>query len=214
MYLRDNTQDAHVLSEVYCENEYRLPDSFDRDDVIIDVGAHIGCFALACLHRGAGKVVCYEPESSNFELLYENLKPYQGRVEAHRMAVWKSGVQEAVRLVLSKPNYTAMHRATSAKAVGVEVPSRALDVILRGYSRVRLLKLDCEYSEYPILRTSKELHRVQEIVGEAHLGASSENGVRLDGDTIAELLRGQGFKTLVVPHNRAPEALSWFFAKR
>jgi hypothetical protein len=48
------------------------------------------------------------------------------------------------------------------------VPAISLDQILRQFARVKLLKLDCEGSEFPILFTSRELHRVEEIVGEVH----------------------------------------------
>ena len=37
-----------------------------------------------------------------------------------------------------------------------------------GRTRVRMVKVDCEGSEYPILLTSKTLHLVDAIVGEFH----------------------------------------------
>ena len=48
------------------------------------------------------------------------------------------------------------------------VPAVGLDEILSKFERVTLLKLDCEGSEFPILLTSRELARVDEIVGEVH----------------------------------------------
>jgi hypothetical protein len=56
------------------------------------------------------------------------------------------------------PNYEAGDR--------VEVVS--LDGILEQFERVKLLKLDCEGSEFPILLTSRRLGRVERIVGEIH----------------------------------------------
>ena len=44
----------------------------------------------------------------------------------------------------------------------------ALDEILKKFERVRLLKLDCEASEFPILLTSQLLGRVDQITGEYH----------------------------------------------
>jgi hypothetical protein len=46
----------------------RLPERFSPDDIIIDIGAHIGAFAYACLQRGAGRVIAFEPEPENYAL--------------------------------------------------------------------------------------------------------------------------------------------------
>ncbi len=42
------------------------------------------------------------------------------------------------------------------------------DEILKQFTRVRLLKLDCEGSEFPILLTCQLLERVEQILGEYH----------------------------------------------
>ncbi len=55
---------------------------------------------------------------------------------------------------------------TPVKAVGLDRIIR--HVTDRGRFRVRLMKLDCEGSEYPILFTAKTLHLVDAIVGEFH----------------------------------------------
>jgi hypothetical protein len=44
----------------------------------------------------------------------------------------------------------------------------ALDEILAKFERIKLLKLDCEGSEFPILLTSRLLARVEKIIGEYH----------------------------------------------
>jgi len=55
-------------------------------------------------------------------------------------------------------------------------------------NRVRLLKIDCEGSEFPILYTSKMLEYVDEIVGELHFFSwlynnnNDERGVPRPGD--------------------------------
>jgi hypothetical protein len=43
-----------------------------------------------------------------------------------------------------------------------------LDAILERFSRVKLLKIDCEGSEFPILLTSRRLDHVERVVGEIH----------------------------------------------
>ncbi|HWF54810.1 MAG TPA: hypothetical protein VG223_09290, partial [Solirubrobacteraceae bacterium] len=104
----------------------------------------------------------------------------------------------------------------------------------RGERRVRLLKLDCEGAEWPIVLTSRRLHLIDEIVGEFHeLGgplpeigedrASDAHVFRSDrvtGFTIEELarfLRDAGFGVTYFRHVRpdgALEGLGLFFATR
>lgn len=44
------------------QSEYRLPPNLEPEDVIVDVGGHIGVFNYACLTRGAGKWITCKPE--------------------------------------------------------------------------------------------------------------------------------------------------------
>ena len=71
---RPGTQDELAIREVLFGNEYRLPAKFGADDRIVDIGAHIGMFAVACLERGARRLWCYEPVQANFDLLDTNLR--------------------------------------------------------------------------------------------------------------------------------------------
>lgn len=45
--LRPDTWDTEIVRSVWLRNEYRLPPKFAKDDVIVDIGAHVGAFALA-----------------------------------------------------------------------------------------------------------------------------------------------------------------------
>jgi hypothetical protein len=48
------------------------------------------------------------------------------------------------------------------------VPSIPLDRLLREAGSVELLKLDCEFAEYPILLASGHLRRVRRVAAECH----------------------------------------------
>src|SRR3990167_10921219 len=69
--LRPNTWDSQIVENVYVRNEYSLPNNM-RGKIVVDIGAHIGSFALACAKRGASKIYCFEPDPENFELLAAN----------------------------------------------------------------------------------------------------------------------------------------------
>lgn len=205
-------QEDLVVKEVFVENSYRLPEKFGDKDVVIDVGAHIGSFSVACLNRGAALVYSCEPHPENVRLLRENLKSYKKRSIVVPMAVWKSGTKEQIRLRDCRP-WTAQHHITPL-GNGRSVDQIGLDDILKMHPRVRLLKLDCEGSEFPILYSSRLLNRVEEIVGEYHLEMKVDGlGSRTEAD-VRTLLESNGFFAELSPSNTHPELVGMFYGKR
>ncbi len=220
--LRPRTMDRRIFQTVVLDNEYDLPARFDPRDVILDVGAHSGCFAYAALHRQAGFVYCYEADPSNYHLLCRNLKPYHDRVEAARAAVWRSD-QPPGKLHLHNP---LGPRNTGAGQVaggitGQAVPAWPLDdlvtrAVQRHGRRIRLLKLDCEGAEWPILLTARKLEHVESLCGEYHLGAYPElyavaGYPEFTLAVLADFLREHGFAVRLQPNRKHP-AYGLFFA--
>lgn len=165
-------------------DEYQLGDTrFQADDAIVDVGAHIGAFSYLCHAKGSRSIHCYEPGERNFMLLQRNLGSRPG-VRLSRAAVWRSDSEAETELVLSGPAGRNTGAATvlaggrifdfpAQKLSEPDGPPRTapaipLDRILEKFERVKLLKVDCEGSEFPILLTSRRLARVERIVAEVH----------------------------------------------
>ena len=73
--IRVNSTDLMALTHVWMIQEYSNNDFDIHDnDVVIDVGAHIGLFALfASQFCKQGKIFCFEPIKENYELLVENI---------------------------------------------------------------------------------------------------------------------------------------------
>ena len=74
--IRTNSTDLMALTNVWLSQEYDLKKfNLKKDCIIIDIGAHIGLFALfsskLCPN---GKIFCYEPVKENFELLEQNIQ--------------------------------------------------------------------------------------------------------------------------------------------
>src|SRR4030065_90765 len=94
------------------------------------------------------------------------------KINLFNKAVWRSDRKD--KLFLTIPN----HRNTGSGSViwgttGQEVDTISLDDIIlniteNGRKRIRLIKIDCEGAEFPILLTSKILHLVDNICGEYH----------------------------------------------
>src|SRR5260370_13960292 len=70
-------------------------------------------------------------------------------------------------------NTGAVNVLWQTEGKGKKVPVILFDELIlqatkQGQKRIRLLKIDCEGSEWPILFTSKTLHLIDEIYGEFH----------------------------------------------
>ena len=158
---------------VYFNNEYNLPPRFDVTDLIIDVGTHIGSFAFAALVRGAGKVICAEAHPDNIERARRHLADYitVGKVDLCHGAVWRSDVHQLVTVSDFPVHDSQLVNTGGATTYLADLPPY-LEIIplddLISNAHIRLLKLDCEGAEFPILLTSHRLRQVQEIVGEYH----------------------------------------------
>lgn len=233
-HMRDGTQDFAVFSDVITNNQYRLPDNLPPDSVVIDVGANIGAFAVACLMRGAGTVVCFEPDPENFKVLMENVKAWTDRVACFQAAVWRSDWSDKVEFVGDrKATACGGVLLPGVKALGgdfrIEVPSMGLDDIMFHVTdgdkrRIYILKIDAEGSEYPILYTSKHLHCVDQLLVETHECTTiwPNDHVRIAGytcdvacaDGMAKFLTEQGFNFVREAESRQNSVCNLFFARR
>jgi FkbM family methyltransferase len=247
---RPATLDRAVFNDVIFENEYRLPSRFAPDDIVLDVGAHIGSFAYAALLRGCQKVFSVEPDRANCEIALENLRDYveQSRVTIEHGAVWRSDPNDDVLLFDGYHPFPKSFAGTEGIlntangsviwGVGERVPKIAFDELVdqlpnAGEKRIRLLKLDCEGSEWPILFTSQRLHLVDEICGEFHeiggdfLEISEDRDVqqpvfhtadeKFTLERLVAFLNAAGFEVTTRRHRRpdgAKEGLGLFFARR
>ena len=248
---RPGTLDQMIFDGVVALDEYRLPERFAPDDVVVDVGAHIGSFAYAVVQRGAEHVWSLEPDPANCAFAAENLKPYMDKGFVHLLqhAVWRSDPNDdELRFdgyhpfPQSWPGMEGIVNTGDGSVVwgfGEPVVKIAFDDVVdlatnRGERRVRLLKLDCEGAEWPIVLTSRRLHLIDEIVGEFHelggpfpeIGEDRPSNAhvfhsdRVAGFTIEELvrfLRDAGFCVTYSRHVRPGgglEGLGYFFATR
>lgn len=67
--------DKVVIREIFKENVYQITEG-DIDDtkVVIDLGGNIGAFSIYMAAMGAEKVIAYDPDSYNFEILTQNIQ--------------------------------------------------------------------------------------------------------------------------------------------
>lgn len=163
---RHGTWDRDIFDTVVRDNKYGLPAAFSPEDVIIDIGAHIGAFSLACLERGAGLVIAVEPEPENFRVLCGNLARHiaSGRLVAVNAAVGDGEGQAGLVCPSEKLNTGGW--TTRPDDDG---PVQVLSLGFLVEEDVRLIKFDCEGDELRILRDDCYFwDAVDEVVGEYH----------------------------------------------
>ena len=103
--MRRGTNDLSIFNE---QTHYGLLPY--QDAIVLDLGAHIGAFALYALLAGAAQVYSYEPELDNYHLLHRNMYPYHKYSFIKQAAVAPDTPDHgsARVLFLSKQN-TGMH---------------------------------------------------------------------------------------------------------
>jgi FkbM family methyltransferase len=196
---RPNTTDEFVYRQVVAANEYNLPRAFRAEDIILDIGAHIGAFSYAAYLRGARHIWAFEANEQNAAVVQANLDEQikAGHVIITQSAVWRSDMDVGYLMHTGFPIIEVNGENRGINTGGgnvlwdngahIEVPAVKFDDIVRlatnnGQDLVRLLKIDAETSEFPILLTSKQLGYVAEIVGEYHeVGGEHDDNIMPPG---------------------------------
>ncbi len=166
----------YILQELLDDHYHLERIAFELDDVVIDVGAHIGLFAVYLAKRCPFlKIYAFEPLPSSFDHCRNNLR--LNRVE--NVALLNKAVTQDGRTVTIAKNVcnTAAASAVSEsmKVNGVVGPleSVTLDEIFEsnGIAKCKLLKIDCEGMEYEVLYSSESLSRIEHLSAEFHHNA-------------------------------------------
>ena len=130
-----------------------------KGDVIADIGAYIGFYAVAFAKRTgrAGKVVAFEPDPSNFSALRENisLNKVETRIELVNLAVAdKKGQIKFSAEGNSISSVAPDNKPNAGKQIKVETV--ALDEYFEN-RKVDIIKIDVEGYELQVLRGAKNI---------------------------------------------------------
>jgi FkbM family methyltransferase len=126
-----------------------------EDDVVIDVGAHVGVFVATALSRGARIVVAVEPDPRNVECLRRN---FPAEIDAGRVRVVAEGAWSSVGTLQLHLGTTSAWNSfvTNQQSRTIDVPVRPLDEIVKelALERVDYIKMDIEGAEREALKGS------------------------------------------------------------
>ena len=170
--IRVNSTDLMALTHVWVIQEYSNSDFDIHDnDVVIDVGAHIGLFALfASQFCKQGKIFCFEPIKENYELLVENINFNKIKnIIPFNFAVSKES--DSVKIFLND-DYSGHSMFLETNNFVIVKSKSLLDIFSENnIQECNFLKLDCEGAEYDIINSlpSDFLNKIKKSVIEYHL---------------------------------------------
>jgi FkbM family methyltransferase len=173
MKIRVNTFDKQALYEVWTMKEYETEHfSIGPEDVVIDIGAHIGTFSVWAAQKAvSGRVISFEPNPENYALLEENKSLNQlPNLSIINSAV--SDVRGSARLYTSDFHNMTHSFFEEGTRDFTLVDTLSLEDIIQEYKleRVHYLKIDAEGAEYQIILNtpSNVLAQIDKIFIEYH----------------------------------------------
>lgn len=175
IYLRNDSSDVHVFSQVIYDKEYELKYRI-KPTVIVDCGANIGLATVFFKNKFPdSKIIAIEPESSNFKILQKNTEKYDD-VHCLQSGIWS----KSTNLKISNSNrgnwgFTVEETSDTGPDI---IPAISIEGIMEKFKldHIDILKMDIEGSEKEVFaqNVDKWLPHVKVMVIEFH-DATVEN---------------------------------------
>ena len=196
--LRVNSSDKIAVWEIWRFNAYcRGRFAIDPEDVVVDIGAHIGVFAVyAARHAPRGQVYAYEPFPGNYRLLAINKSLNRlDNLHVFNLAVSARTGESDFFAVESNPALNSLSGAYGGERISVRTVSIEDVVRDNRIEAVDYLKIDAEGAEYDILMNCSGalLRRIKRIFLEYHEHPSLPGNRR----ALAQVLRSNGYQVSV-----------------
>ena len=173
------------------------------DDVVLDLGSHVGSFALPIVQDRRCRACCFEPDEPSLRLSRATavLNRLDDLVSFHQAGI--SGEDGTMRLYQSDENWGhtiiegggPWNRLTGASSE-IRVLSLASALDLAGLARRCFVKVNIEGAEFTMFEQASEetLRRVDTFVGEIHFDLG-----RPDFHACGTKLEAAGFAVQLVP---------------
>lgn len=186
----------------------RVRKELSKGDVVVDVGANIGYYALieAKSVSETGKVYAVEPERSNFELLEKNIELNSySNVECYNVAIGNVNGKSKFYISDEGRNWHSMNENSPAAIHGkcIEVRTFTLDEFLKDKRPVDVIRMDIEGYESTVIEGMKKTlaDREVKLFVELHFGLT-------DLTAFLETLRELGYRYIYLLHRDEPLELN------
>ncbi len=142
--------DFSTFNLIFCRQDYYTPNNFKT---VVDIGSNIWLSAIYWLTRNRYcKIYCYEPSTTNFKKLKDNLKIFDSRCFLNNLAVSnydgvgylnleKNGIYSSLNVKNDSYDYTGKEKC---KIIDI---NKCLEKILIDNSEIDILKIDNEGEE-------------------------------------------------------------------
>lgn len=176
-------QDMTALREILIDRKYEFLKPYIANNTllnIMDIGAHIGTFALWCLSQNAQcDIYSLEADPDTFSVLKRNREPTAQYGHAWRIlnrAAWK---EEAVLSFANTGGSTMNHKLSDKGKIKVLGVTMEKLFELSKYNKVDLMKIDIEGAEEAFLSANPEqLSKIDMLVVEIHSKQCDETKIR------------------------------------
>jgi FkbM family methyltransferase len=186
------SNDQYVLDKVVYSNFYRIK-KLEEGDVVVDIGAHVGFFSLACMLSGSKRIYAYEPLPQNYEILVRNVETLSDKIKTNNLAAFFEYGFVDFRNPTFDDDTKSFDFCNVPLAQANESFSRCICCPLNNLltelpeKNVRILKVSIGGGELQLLNGASKYDKVNNIVGE-----TAEDDPAVFQKTI-EHLKGHGF---------------------
>ena len=165
--IRDGSDDLYlVLPRREGDVSNKIFELLSEGDTFVDVGANVGCYSIPAsrIVGDSGHVIAVEPVPTTAGVLMDNCKLNDAKnVTVINKACWNC--KDEITIWVPNRYYGLASSTKHRTGEPFIVPTAQLDDICKGYSSIKVLKIDVEGSEMEVLRgASKTLSRTDYVV--------------------------------------------------
>lgn len=180
----DKNIDLQTIQELFNENVYRIgTEHLSGQKIVIDLGSHIGTFAIMAAALGASKVYALEPNNGNLGQLLLNIfgNNFENVIMPVGEAIWSSSTTLEMDEFYSDSRVEKVSHLESGISKAItppqdkekfRVPTTTLENFLQEnlIEEVDFLKCDVEWSEYEFIPTWSDevMNKIKHIAIEFH----------------------------------------------
>ena len=137
--------------------QYSIPEcDVKKNDIVFDVGAHIGFFSYFALNKGAKIIYAFEPNPYVFEILKKHAKLWSDKIKPFEIAIYSSDGFHDLSIPHPLAGGSTLRDIDCSQKVRVKTTTLDNFVKKHKIERVDFIKIDAEGAEREIIKGAKK----------------------------------------------------------